>query len=94
MQTAYVIKGRITDEGVIVLDEPAPVATGPVLVTLVPVEHLSTSSGYTAEESAELWSQVEAIAALQGPLPPEDGFSAKDADAILYGPNRGTGNVH
>ena len=94
MQTALVIKAHVNDDGTIVLDEPAPLRPGPVLLTVLPVgrEELA-SAPYTDEEYAELWRRIDAIAALPGPPPPEDGLTAKDAETILYGPHNSTNDV-
>lgn len=94
MQTAYVLRGHLDAEGVIVLDEPAPLPPGPVLITVLPDEHVPSGAGYTPEEHAELWNEIDAIGALEGPLPPQDGLSAKDADTILYGTDIKANDVH
>ena len=94
MKTAYVIKGHISDEGNIVLDEPARLVPGPVLVTILPVEASThESTGYSDDERAELRRQIAAIAALEDPGPPDDGLSAKDYKEILYGSRNGEGDV-
>jgi hypothetical protein len=87
MQNAYVVNGRITDEGLIILDELPPLAAGPVVVTILPANHISAQVRYTPEEYSELWTQIDRIGAQEGPLPPDDGLSARDADSILYGSN-------
>ena len=94
MQMAYVLKGHISAEGTIVLDEPATLVPGPVLVTVLPLaDQPATSSGYTEQEHAALWSQIEAIVALAGPPAADDGRGAKEYKAILYGPDAGTSDV-
>ncbi len=94
MKTAYVIKGYISSEGTIMLDEPAPLVAGPVLVTIMPVEDFSNgASGYTQEEHDELLREIAAIAALPEERPAGNGFMAKDYKAILYGPDNGPGDV-
>jgi hypothetical protein len=94
MQTAYVIKGHISDEGTVVLDEPARLAPGPVLVTTLPVEASAAEpGGYSDDERAELRRRIAAIAALEAPGLPDDGLSAKDYKEILYGSRNGAGDV-
>ncbi len=94
MQTAYVIKGHISDEGALVLDEPTPLTPGPVIVTVLPVvEHVPVQDGYTDEEHAALWERIDAIAAMPGQLAPDDGLSARDSETVLYGSQNGPNNV-
>ena len=94
MRTAYVIKAHISAEGTIVLDEPAALAPGPVLVTVLPIgDQPPADEGYTQAERDELSSLLASIAALAGPPPPDDGLTAKDARAILYGRHSGTSDV-
>ncbi|HZB94497.1 MAG TPA: hypothetical protein VE268_00925 [Herpetosiphonaceae bacterium] len=94
MKTAYVVKGHVSDEGTIILDEPAALVPGPVLVTIMPVEEPEPAmSAYTDEEHAELLRRIAAIAALPEASAPDDGFSAKDYKAILYGPENGPNDV-
>ncbi len=94
MQTALVIKAHVNDDGTIVLDEPAPLRPGPVLLTILPVEREELAGApYTAEQHAEVMAQIAAIAALDDPMPPDDGLSAKDYKQILYGPTNGQGDV-
>ena len=53
MQTAYVVKGHIDAAGTIVLDEPAPLPPGAVLVTIQAIgEHRDAPSGYSDAERA------------------------------------------
>ena len=94
MQTAYVLKGHLSDDRTIVLNEPTSLPPGPVIVTVLPEEQLlSTTSGYSDEERAELWKRIDAITSLTDPIPPADGLSAKYADALLYGQDTSTNNV-
>ena len=94
MRTAYVIKAHISAEGTIVLDEPAVLAPGPVLVIVLPLgDHPPAGEGYTQAERDELSSRLASIAALPGPQPPDDGLTAKDARTILYGSHAGMGDV-
>ncbi len=76
MQTAYVVKGYIDAAGTIVLDEPAPVPPGAVLVTIQAInERQESPAGYSSAERAELDDRIAAIAALAGPPPPDDGLT-------------------
>jgi hypothetical protein len=85
MQTAYVVKGHIDAAGTIVLDEPAPVPPGAVLVTIQAIDpHQEAPAGYNSAERAELDDRIAAIAAIAGPPPPADGLTAKDAKRMLY----------
>lgn len=85
MQTVYVIKGHIDDAGTIVLDEPAPLPAGRVLVTIQQIDAPTDSAdGYSEAERAQLDACIAAIAALEGPPPPADGLTAKDYKAVLY----------
>ena len=94
MRTAYVIKAHISAEGTIVLDEPAALAPGPVLVTVLPIgDQPPTGEGYTEAERDELSRRLASIAALAGPPPPDDGLTAKDAKTILYRSHAGPGDV-
>lgn len=94
MKTAYVLKGHMTQKGTIVLDEPAPILTGPVLVTLQSLEELDIpSSEYTDAEMAELKRRLEIIHSLDNPEPLNDGLSAKDYKEILYGITNGESDV-
>lgn len=94
MQTAYVVRGHIDAEGTIVLDEPAALTPGPVILTILPVRDRELSVEiHSNQQQADLWSRVDTIAALPGPLPPEDGLTARDADVILYGAHNGTNDV-
>lgn len=94
MQTAYVIKGHISDEGTLVLDEPTPLTPGPVIVTVLPVEErVAAQDGYTDEEHTALWERIDAIAALPEQSAPDDGLSARDAETVLYGSQNGPNNV-
>ena len=95
MQTAYVVKGHIDSKGTIVLDEPAPLPPGPVLVTIQKIENRQLSaSRYNDAERAELDARLAAIAALGGPPPPDDGLTAKDSKTILYGIEGEAADVH
>ena len=86
MRTAYIVKGHIDAAGTIVLDEPAPVPPGAVLVTIQAIdERQETPEGYNSAERAELADRIAAIAALDGPPPPDDGMTARDYKRILYG---------
>ena len=94
MKTAYVVKGHIDSEGTIVLDEPAPLPPGPVLVTIQKIEDQQPStSGYNDTERAELADRLAAVAALTGPPPPDDGLTSKDYKTILYGTTDGEPDV-
>ena len=94
MQTAYIVKGHIDSTGTIVLDEPTPLPPGPVLVTIQQIEDAAApADGYSAAERAELDARIAAIAALVGPPPPDDGRTARDYKAVLYGAENETGNV-
>ena len=94
MQTAYVVKGHISDEGALVLDEPAPFTPGPVIVPVFPVgEQAPAQDGYRDEEHAALWERIDAIAALPDQSAPDDGLSASDAETMLYGSQNGPNNV-
>jgi hypothetical protein len=86
MRTAYIVKGHIDATGTIVLDEPAPVPPGAVLVTIQTIdEHQETPAVYNSAERGELADRIAAIAALVGPPPPDDGLTARDYKHILYG---------
>lgn len=94
MATAHMLKGHVDEQGTLVLDEPAPLMPGPVLVTVQPVEMpLVAEDGYTDEELAEFLDRIDAIAAIPAPAPPDDGLSAKDYKHILYGPQNGPNDV-
>jgi hypothetical protein len=95
MRTAYVVKGHIDAAGTIVLDEPAPVPPGAVLVTIQTIEERhEASTGYSTAERTELDERIAAIAALADPPPPNDGLTAKDAKRILYGAEDEAADVH
>ncbi len=94
MPIAYVVRAHVSEEGTIVLDEPAVLQPGPVLLTVLPVDQQSSEAGgYTDEQHAELWQRLERITTLGGPPGPDDGLSARDAEAILYGTQHGPNNV-
>jgi len=94
MPNAYVVKAHVSEEGAIILDEPAVLQPGPVLLTVLSVDQQSSEAGgYTDEQHAELWQRLDRIAALGGPPEPDDGLSAKDAEAILYGTQHGPNDV-
>ncbi len=66
------------------LDEPAPLPPGPVLVTIQKVEaQTPVASGYRDAERAELSDRIAAIAAITGPPVPDDRQTAKDYESIL-----------
>jgi hypothetical protein len=85
MQTAYIVKGHIDAAGTIVLDEPAPVPPGAVLVTIQAIdERQETPADYNGAERAERADRIAAIAAIAGPPPPDDGLTASEYKRMLY----------